>query len=50
MKKFTGHFIKHPLKGLAPLGCAYANLGETEKPWTVFANWNNCRLKNPKLY
>jgi len=23
--------IKHPLKGLAPLGCAYANLGEVEK-------------------
>ena len=23
--------IKHPLKGLAPLGCAYANSGETEK-------------------
>ena len=23
--------IKHPLKGLAPLGCAYAQLGETEK-------------------
>jgi adenylate cyclase len=23
--------VKHPLKGLAPLGCAYANLGETEK-------------------
>jgi len=22
---------KHPLKGLAPLGCAYAKLGETEK-------------------
>ena len=23
--------INHPLKGLAPLGCAYARLGETEK-------------------
>ena len=23
--------IKHPLKGLAPLGCAYAQSGETEK-------------------
>lgn len=23
--------VKHPLKGLTPLGCAYANSGETEK-------------------
>ena len=41
-------FIKHPLKGLAPLGCAYANLGETEKAMDCIRKLEQLQNEEPQ--
>ena len=39
--------IKDPLKGLAPLGCAYAKLGETEKALECIRKIEQRQVKEP---
>lgn len=39
--------IKHPFKGLAPLGCAYANLGEAEKALACIRNIEQLHVEEP---
>lgn len=39
--------IKDPLKGLAPLGCAYAKLGETEKALECISKIEQRQVKEP---
>ncbi len=39
--------IKHPLKGLGPLGCAYANLGETEKAMECIRKLEQLQIEEP---
>lgn len=38
---------KHPLKGLTPLGCAYANLGETEKALECIRKIEQLQVEEP---
>ena len=40
---------KHPLKGLTPLGCAYAQLGETEKALECIRKIEQRQVEEPKL-
>ena len=40
--------IKDPLKGLAPLGCAYAKLGETEKALECISKIEQRQVKEPE--
>jgi TolB-like protein/Tfp pilus assembly protein PilF len=39
--------IKHPLKGLAPLGCAYANSGETDKALKCISKIEQWQAEEP---
>src|SRR4051794_24118882 len=39
--------IKHPLKGLAPLGCAYAQLGEVEKALACIRKIEQRQVEEP---
>jgi len=41
--------IKHPLKGFTPLGCAYANLGETEKALGCIAKIEEWQAAEPGI-
>ncbi|MGH2566270.1 MAG: tetratricopeptide repeat protein, partial [Ginsengibacter sp.] len=40
--------IKDPLKGLTPLGCAYAQLGETEKALECIGKIEQRQVKEPE--
>jgi TolB-like protein/Tfp pilus assembly protein PilF len=40
---------KHPLKGLTPLGCAYAQLGETEKALECIRKIEQRQVEEPKM-
>ena len=42
--------VNHPLKGLTPLGCAYAQLGETEKALECIGKIEQRQLEEPGLY
>ncbi len=39
--------IKHPLKGFTPIGCAYANMGETEKAYECIAKIEQWQREEP---
>ncbi len=39
--------VKHPLKGLLPLGCAYANSGETEKALECIRKIEQLQVEEP---
>jgi adenylate cyclase len=41
--------IKHPLKGLTPLGCAYAKLGEAEKALACIRKIEQRQVEEPGL-
>lgn len=41
--------IKHPLKGFTPLGCAYANLGDTEKALGCIAKIEEWQASEPGI-
>jgi len=41
--------IKHPLKGLTPLGCAYALLGDSEKALECIRKIEQRQVKEPEL-
>jgi tetratricopeptide (TPR) repeat protein len=41
--------IKHPLKGLTPLGCAYAKIGEVEKALTCIRKIEQRQVEEPRV-
>jgi adenylate cyclase len=41
--------IKHPLKGLTPLGCAYAKLGEAEKALECIRKIEQRQVEEPGI-
>lgn len=41
--------VKHPLKGLTPLGCAYANSGETEKALECIRKIEQWHAEEPEV-
>ena len=41
--------IKHPLKGFTPLGCAYANLGDTEKALGCITKIEEWQASEPSI-